>query len=46
VPYPTIKTLEKMQHCKSIDEMFGWVREQQSNGISLNRLDTFHDAAS
>ena len=46
VPYPTIKTLEKIQHCNSIDELYGWIREQQSSGIGLNRLDTFHDAAS
>jgi 8-oxo-dGTP pyrophosphatase MutT (NUDIX family) len=46
MPYPTIKTLEKMQHCTSIDELFDWIREQQSSGIGLNRLDSIQDAVS
>lgn len=40
IPYPTVKTLEKMQHCNSIDELFSWARAQQAAGIGLNRLDS------
>lgn len=40
VPYPTIKTLERLQHFKTIDDLFAWVLEQQSAGIGLNRLDS------
>ena len=40
IPYPTVKTLEKMRHFGSIDELFAWARDQQAAGIGLNRLDT------
>ena len=40
IPYPTVKTLEKMQHLNSIDEIFAWALDQQAAGIGLNRLDT------
>jgi 8-oxo-dGTP pyrophosphatase MutT (NUDIX family) len=40
IPYPTVKTLESMQHFNSIDELFAWARNQQAAGIGLNRLDT------
>jgi len=40
VPYPTVKTLEKLQHFKTIDELFSWALQQQAAGIGLNRLDS------
>jgi 8-oxo-dGTP pyrophosphatase MutT (NUDIX family) len=40
VPYPTIRTLEKLQHFNSIDALLAWTLEQQAAGIGLNRLDS------
>ena len=37
IPYPTIKTLESLQHCNTIDELISWAKGQQAEGIGINR---------
>ena len=46
MPYPTIKTLEKLQEFDSIDDLFAWILQEQSAGITLDRLDTLPEQAS
>jgi 8-oxo-dGTP pyrophosphatase MutT (NUDIX family) len=40
MPYPTIKTLERLQQFDSIPDLLAWAREEQKAGIGLNRLDS------
>ena len=46
IPYPTIKTLEKLQQFSSAQNLLAWVMDEQAAGISLNRLDTLPDSVS
>ena len=46
VPYPTIKTLEKLRQFDSTQNLLAWVIEEQAAGIGLNRLDTLPDSVS
>lgn len=46
MPYPTIKTLEKLQEFDSVNDLLTWVRQEQSAGITLDRLDTLPSQAS
>ncbi len=39
MPYPTVKTLEKLRNFKSIRELIGWTREQRKSGIQMIRPD-------
>ncbi len=40
MPYPTIKTLERLRRFDSIPDLFAWALKEQEAGIGLNRLDS------
>jgi len=40
IPYPTVKTLERMRRFNSTGELLTWARDQQAAGIVRNRPDT------
>jgi 8-oxo-dGTP pyrophosphatase MutT (NUDIX family) len=40
MPYPTIKTLERLQQFATIPDLFAWARAEQESGIDLNCLDS------
>ena len=40
MPYPTIKTLEKLRQFDTIPDLVAWACEEQERGIDLNRLDS------
>jgi hypothetical protein len=40
MPYPTVKTLERLQEFATISGLFEWIRTEQESGIKLNSLDS------